>query len=114
MKLIRAFFIFAMTFSTTLLAEQLRYQFDESSSKESKECRTGFNRDEEGYEKKRRTMIENYHLSRDLKWKQGSIKNEWGDNKETFCYLESGGKAYIYRPSAYIIFGKDEIRTLTN
>ena len=109
-------FLATVAFSTPALAEQLRYSFSGATSG-SGGCLYGFKGDgepSEAYEKKRRAMIEEFNLSRDLQWYQGQMLNEWGDNKEAFCYLVSNGKAYIYRPSAYIIFGKTEVRPLTN
>jgi hypothetical protein len=117
MKIICALVLLAVApLSTPVFAEQLTYNFTSSENGEE-ECSGQISKDENAeakMEKKRRTMIETYNLSGELKWKQGRIRNEWGDEKESFCYLESGGKAYIYRSHAYIIFGKDEVRSLTN
>ncbi len=65
-----------------------------------------------GYESKRREIITTYNLSRDSVWKYGVTRNEWGDVKEQFCYLEKGRTVYIYLPFHLIFLSDPPIRVV--
>jgi hypothetical protein len=82
-------------FATVMLSlpafcEQLTYQFNSGIS--NIRC------SDSGAENKRREVITQYSLPKNLYWRVGVTKNEWGDQKEMFCFLEYGGTYYIWLP----------------
>ena len=47
------------------------------------------------HEEKRREIITKHNLPLNLPWHDGTTKNEWGDIKERFCFLEHKGTYYL-------------------
>lgn len=87
--------LFAVFHAQPAFSEQLTYDF---SWKENVQC--ALNRNSED---RRRETITKYNLPKNLKWQYGRIKNEWGDNKDDFCFLEHGNYIYIWRPFHFIL-----------
>lgn len=60
----------------------------------------------------RRKVITKYNLPKNLRWQYGHMKNEWGDHKDGFCFMEYGNNIYIWRPFHFILLPDKPIEVI--
>lgn len=102
-QLIGAAILIAVFHAQPAFSEQLTYDF---SWTQNSSCYAS-NGASRNSEKRRRETITKYNLPKNLNWRYGFMKNEWGDHKDGFCYLEHGNYIYIWRPF-HLIFLPDK------
>lgn len=87
----------ATLFSSSVFCETLTYDFKQPYY--DNKCRMIMNAIGGSVdEPKRREVISQYGLPKNIQWEMGTTRNEWGDEKETFCYLKHGGTYYLWFP----------------
>lgn len=85
----------AVFYMQPALSEQLTYDLSWKSNISCETTRKS--------EDMRRKVITKYNLHKNLRWQYGFMKNEWGDHKDGFCFLEHGNNIYIWRPFHFIL-----------